>query len=124
MPDDVQRFSISHGFNFVFVNRGIRYKGLNLKAGAGIVLAHPENTVRNQQLNQKTGLFKWGYCITGPATNLAIGKHFRLNKRVFINTEAKTTYAFAHIPVSNGHANVNNWAFHLAAGLGFDFIKH
>lgn len=122
-PDEVQQFSISHGFNLLFINRGFKHKWLNLKAGAGIVLSHPENCIRKQAYNENKGLFELGYHISGPAINFAIGKHFRLSKRFFINTEAKTTYAFAQIPISNGHANVNNWAFHFAVGLGFDFIK-
>ena len=121
-PEEVQRFSISHGFNLLFLNRGIKYKGLNLKAGVGAVLAHPENCVRQQTFNEENGLFKMGYIFCGSALNFAVGKHYKIFKRFYLNTEAKTTYAFAKVPISNGHANVNNWAFHFCAGLGYDFI--
>ncbi len=122
-PEEVQLFNISHGFNFIFVNRGFMYKILYLKAGVGVGLAHPENRVRNQAYNEYIGLFELGYHFTGPAIDMAVGENFNLSKRIFIRTEIKTTYAYVQVPISNGHANVNNWAFHFAAGLGYNFIK-
>ncbi|MDP4277918.1 MAG: hypothetical protein Q8914_09845, partial [Bacteroidota bacterium] len=107
----------------LFINRGFDINGLTLKTGAGIVLAHPESSVRHQRYNGGIGLFNLGYHLSGPAVNIAFGRQIRLNDRFYIQTEAKTTYAFARVPISNGMATVNNWAFHMTIGLGFDFIK-
>jgi hypothetical protein len=119
-PDEVQGFSISHGFNLLLINRGFDIHGCRLKTGVGAVLAHPESSVRNQQYQTETGLFNLGYLLSGPAVNLAVGKQIRLSDRFYLSTEAKTTYGFAKVPIANGTATVNNWAFHLAVGLGYD----
>lgn len=120
---EVQKFNISHGFNMVFVNRGFERKLFRYRAGAGIVLAHPESTIRGKEFGSTGNDFDLGYSISGPALNLAISKPFRLNNRFFINTEAKATMAYSYIKVAQGHADVYSIAFHLILGLGVDFIK-
>jgi hypothetical protein len=43
--DEVEHFSVSHGFYLLTLNRSIRYRGIILRAGAGVVLSHPESRV-------------------------------------------------------------------------------
>jgi hypothetical protein len=67
--------------------------------------------------------FDFGYFVSGPVINFTIGKSYRIGNRFFFNAEAKTTLAYAYIPISQGHAKVVNIAFHIVLGFGFDFIK-
>lgn len=50
-PNEIGRFSISHGYNQILINRIFKTDRLNSKAGLGIVAAHPENSVRGHTLN-------------------------------------------------------------------------
>lgn len=120
---EIQKYNISHGFNMIMVNRGFDRKTFHYRAGAGIVLAHPESKIREKEFGDSTNNLDMGYYISGPVINLAIGKHYRLSKRFYINAEAKTTLAYASIKVAEGNSNVYNIAFHLILGVGFDFKK-
>lgn len=120
---EVQKFNISHGFNMITVNRGFDKKTYQYRAGAGIVLTHPESNIRGKEFGSTGDDFDLGYNISGPVINLAIGKSYRLGSQFFINAEAKTTLAYAYIQVAQGHADVFSIAFHLVLGFGFDFIK-
>ncbi len=118
---EVQQFSISHGFNMIMVNRGFDRKTFHYRAGAGIVLSHPESKIRGQEFGDAADDFDLGYYISGPVINISIGKHFQLSKRFFINAEAKTTLAYASVKVAQGNSDVYNVAFHLILGMGFNF---
>ena len=120
---EVQRFNISHGFNLLMVNRGFDNGKFRVRAGGGIVLAHPESNIRGMEFGDSSNDTDLGYFISGPVANFALSKPIWLSKRFFINVEAKTTLAYAHIKIANGHSDVFNLAFHLILGLGVDFIK-
>lgn len=120
---EVQKFNISHGFNMIMVNRGIEKKSFRYRAGAGIVLAHPESKIRGKEFGDSTDDTDLGYFFSGPVLNFAISKPFYLGSRFYINAEVKTTLAYSYIKVAEGHADVYNIAFHVIIGLGFDFIK-
>jgi hypothetical protein len=120
---EVQKFNISHGFNMIMINRGFDRKTFYYRAGAGVVLAHPESKIRGKEFGDSADNLDMGYYISGPVLNLSIGKHYRLNNRFYINAEAKTTMAFASIKVADGNADVYSIAFHLILGVGFDFNK-
>lgn len=120
---EVQKFNISHGFNMISVNRGFDKKTFQYRAGAGIVLTHPESKIRGKEFGSTGNDFDLGYFISGPILNLTIGKSYRIGSRLFINAEAKTTLAYAYIQVAQGHADVYSFAFHILLGFGFDFIK-
>jgi hypothetical protein len=47
-PPEVQQFSGSHGYNLLTVCRLWRRERLDLGAGAGLVIAHPETVVRGR----------------------------------------------------------------------------
>ena len=121
---EVQKFNISHGFNMIMVNRGFDKKKFRYRAGAGIVLAHPESKIRGQEFGETTDDFDLAYFISGPVFNLAISKPFRMADRFYINAEVKTTLAYGSIKIAQGHANVYNFAFHIILGIGYDFIYH
>ncbi|HEY3369430.1 MAG TPA: hypothetical protein VGK10_01200 [Prolixibacteraceae bacterium] len=120
-PPEVQKFNVSHGFNMIFLNRGIQIKSFRYHAGAGIVLAHPESTVRGSEFEYSTDETDWGYFLSGPAIQMAVSRPFYLGNRFYINAEAKTTAGYGSIRIAQGNADVYNIAFHLLLGLGMDF---
>jgi hypothetical protein len=120
---EVQKFNISHGFNMLMVNRGFDQKNFRYRAGAGIVLTHPESKIRDKEFGNTTDDWDMGYYISGPVVNLSISKPIRLSDRLFVNAEAKTTFAYGSVQVAEGHADVFNLAFHLLLGIGYDLIK-
>ncbi len=120
---EVQKFNISHGFNMLMLNRGFEKKSFRYRAGAGIVLAHPESKIRGKEFGDSIDDTDLGYYISGPALNLAISKPFYLGSRFYINAEAKTTLAYSYIKVAQGNADVYSVAFHLILGLGVNFMK-
>ncbi|MFY9151206.1 MAG: hypothetical protein WAO52_04260 [Prolixibacteraceae bacterium] len=120
---EVQKFNISHGYNMLFLNRGFDKNKYHYRAGAGMVLAHPESKIRGKEFGDTGDDFDLGYYLTGPVANLGIGRHFRINNRFYLNTEAKTTLGYSKIRIAEGHADVYHMALHLVFGFGFDFIK-
>lgn len=120
---EVQKFNISHGFNMLMLNRGFDKRVFRYHAGVGIVLTHPESKIRGKEFGNTTDDWDMGYYISGPVVNMAISKPISLNRRLFINAEAKTTFAYGSIQVAEGRADVLNLAFHLILGVGYDMIK-
>ena len=120
-PSSVQRFSISHGFNLLFVNRSMMFKTLVVRIGAGIVIAHPETEVRLRKFNDDKGLFGLGYTISGPAAQFSIGKYFPLAKGWSLVAEGKLTGSYVRIPISDGYAYLFPCAIHGLLGLEYVF---
>jgi len=120
---EVQKFNISHGFNLLFVNRGFDRPSFRYRAGAGVVIAHPESQIRGRTFGSSTDDNDWGYYLAGPALQASINKPFYLGERFYINAEAKTTLAYASVKVAQGRADVVHMAFHLLLGLGVDVRK-
>jgi hypothetical protein len=118
-PAEVHDFSISHGYNLLTVNRAWEARWLILRAGAGVVVAHPENTVRSRTLDPSDTNLSGGYHLTGPVLQLAAEKRFALGERWFIGLEGKITGARAEVPVAGGDADVPNVAFHGLVGIGW-----
>jgi hypothetical protein len=127
-PPEVQYFNITHGFNQIIVSRSVKFNFLKkhefiYKGGAGIVLAHAENKIRNKELNQQQSFFNWGYYVAGPSFNISLAKQLPLNKRLYFNAETKFNISYANVPIVEGHALVWHSAVELIFGLGYYFIK-
>lgn len=118
-PSEIGRFSISHGYNQLLVNRAGRAGRLNAKAGLGIVAAHPENMVRGLKLDENQGIFRKGYYISGLVVQVGVWKKIHLKNSIYLLLESKISAAYASVPVVNGKAGVPVLAFHLQAGPGF-----
>ena len=124
-PPEIQEFSISHGYNILTVNRSLKktlFGNIDylLRLGAGVVIAHPETTVRNLQIDQGKGLLGAGYYITGPVLNISAGKRFYFADRLFINTELKFNPSVSWVPIAQGQAIVWNFPVAIALGMGID----
>lgn len=113
----------SHGFNMINLNRGFAKKTFQYRAGAGIVLSHPESNIRGKEFGDSVDDFDMGYYISGPTLNFAISKPYQIMSWFYINAEAKTTFSYSYIKVAQGHAEVYSFAFHIILGIGVDFFK-
>ena len=128
MPAEVQEFSISHGYNILTVNRAFDKLAFNklsytLRLGAGIVIAHPETTIRGLSLDQGKGLFGAGYYISGPVLNIAAAKRIYFLDPLFINLELKFNPSVSWVPVEQGQAIVWNFPVTFAFGMGVDLFR-
>ncbi|KUG08328.1 hypothetical protein [Solirubrum puertoriconensis] len=118
-PPEVQRFSITDGFNLVTLTRLWQRHGFTWAAGAGAVITHPESTVRNKAFPERGGLFGTGYFLSGPVVEVGIAKRYTFAPRWFVQAEARATAAYVRVPIEDGHANVTNLAVHGLLGVGF-----
>ncbi|MDP4126721.1 MAG: hypothetical protein Q8912_07250, partial [Bacillota bacterium] len=108
-PSEVEYFSITHGFNLLTVNRAWKKQYFIWRLGAGVVITHPESTVRGRTFDQNGGIVD-GYFISGPTAQIAIEKRFYLYKGLFASIEGKYTLSWAHVPIADGSADVWNSA--------------
>jgi len=121
--DLVEWFAVSHGYNQIFINKGWVNGKLGQKAGIGMVLSHPENTVRGKRLDEKMGLFGRGYHPSGVAIQYVIYKDIPLTRFLYILVEAKASLGYARVKVVDGKADVPAAALHLLIGPGVKIKK-
>lgn len=115
---EIERFAVSHGYNLLTLERAFRLGGLELWAGAGLVIAHPESTVRGDTRTENAGgPFGGGYYLTGPTAALAAGRRLPLGRHAAIVSELRFTLSRARVPIAAGEASVPNAALHLIVGL-------
>ncbi len=114
---DVQAFSISHGLNFVTVQRRWIRRALELHAGAGILVAHPENTIRFHELDPDSGVWGTGYHPTGPAALLSAAYRISLGADLSALAELRASIARVRVPVDRGDARFVHVAGHLLVGV-------
>jgi hypothetical protein len=71
---EVEHFSISHGYNLFTINRAWRTQHQYIwRVGLGLVVAHPESTIRGQTWDEGGGtLNQGGYYIAGPTAMVAL----------------------------------------------------
>lgn len=120
--EDIQRFTITNGYNLFHVNYAqLTDQRYIVRGGLGVVLTHPESTIRNQPFSETGGtLNNWGYYLTGPSGMLSLGKRFYLSKAFFIELEGKMTASYAVVPINGGQAQAPDVALHANIGLGYD----
>ncbi len=118
-PDEVQRFVISHGYNLNTINSAWLINTFIYRLGLGIVITHPETTVRNKEYNDKGGIN--GFHLSGVTAQAALEKRFSVTEKIFIYLETKLTASYAKIPVEDGDASVPNAAIHGIFGTGYSF---
>jgi hypothetical protein len=120
-PEEADTFEISHGYNFITVNRAAEWRGLELRGGVGVVLTHPQTTIRGRRFSEDGGPLGWGFYVSGPAAQGAVAKQFPFGARFSVGGEGKVTAAFARIPVEGGSADVPNIALHGLLTLQYRF---
>lgn len=114
---EVERFAVSHGYNLLTLERAVTLGGFELSAGAGLVIAHPESSVRGETRAERGGLLGGGYSLTGPTAALAAGRRLPLGRHVAVVPELRFTLSRARVPIAAGEASVPNTALHLIVGL-------
>jgi hypothetical protein len=120
-PPEVQFFRITHGYNYLTINRIWDKDFLILRIGAGMIIAHPENSVRNMSYDTSLGFLNRGYHLSGAGLQLAAEKRFHLFKGLFFSLEVKAAAAIARVGVAEGHAVVPQAGVHGLFGLGYTF---
>lgn len=130
LPPEVQHFEITDGYNLFFVNGAWQLQQWDVIArlGAGLVIAHPQITVRGRTNHTPGGgaiPMIWdtdsGYQWTGPAVQLALEKEFSISDHWLFSLEGKLTHAYADIDIEGGSVSVPNTAVHFLFGLKYDF---
>lgn len=121
IPPEITFFAVSHGLNLLTLNRAWRMSRYIVRAGIGIGLVHPENTVRGKKLGEDGGILGWGYYVTAPSFLCSVGKETILSDSYFVTTEAIVAGSFSRIDVVDGSADVYNLAVHVVIGLGYSF---
>jgi acetyltransferase-like isoleucine patch superfamily enzyme len=126
LPPEVQHFEITDGYNLFWFNKVYFISGLNIRGGAGVVVTHPDITVRDKT-NYKEGLgaipavYKSGYHLCGVTAQLSVQKEFPITDEVYFSLETKAVYAYADVPIADGSVVVQNRSLHLNYGLGYRF---
>jgi len=119
-PETIERFSISHGYNQIFVNRVRHYSSFSGRTGAGVVIAHPENTIREKQLDENRGIFGNGYYLAGPAFLIGLFRKAEIGPHFYVSFSGSVTAAWAWVKVSDGHASVPVCAFQIQIAPGLE----
>ncbi len=117
-PAEIGAFRVTHGLNFVTVNRAWLSGKFMLRLGGGIVLAHPETTVRGRTLPENGGIFGWGYYVSGPVLYAAAGKQLPVTEWLFLTADAKVQASYNSVPVAGGNARFLIVVAELTFGLG------
>ena len=121
---DIQRFSITHGYNLIWVNKTWVLPHFYIRTGIGTIAAHAENTIRNQKLDESLGLFNKGYYLGGISAQLAIQYKLFLLDFLYLSAEAKIAASNCKVPVVDGYAKVPVFHQALHLGIGFRFKKN
>ena len=116
-PAEVERFEVSHGYNMVVANRAERRGDRVTRLGIGLVIAHPETTVRGRHLSGGRSVLGRGYHIAGVTLHVALGGRAAVSRRVGLVGEGKVTAAWARVPIADGWATVPNIAVHALGGV-------
>lgn len=118
-PPEIERFEVTHGWNFLTIQRASRTRVLDWRVGAGPVITHAEGRIRGRAVDRGGGLFGGGYSVSGAALSAGAGKSFSISRRFFATAEGQVTLSWARVPIQTGHARTANVAFHALVGLGF-----
>jgi hypothetical protein len=120
-PPEVQRFQVTHGFNFITLNHCWSWQGFDLRAGAGMILTHPETEIRDKAFPENGDFLGLGFYPSGVGGQAGLDRRFRLNKRFDLVAEGKFTGAVARIPIADGTADISNLALHGLLGVMYRF---
>jgi hypothetical protein len=120
-PPEVQSFEITHGFNLITANHRWSLLGFHFRAGAGMVLAHPQTQIRSRVFDEHSGIFGLGFFVSGVSAQAGLGWRYRLTPRLDAGTEVKLTAAAAHLPIAGGSVDIANFAVHGLVSLRYRF---
>ncbi|MGH7582539.1 MAG: hypothetical protein ACREL5_04850 [Gemmatimonadales bacterium] len=116
-PAGVRSFRITNGVNFLLGERLWRRNGWEFGAGAGLVFVVPVSSVRGQSYDYSHGIFDSDYELGGGGIELNVARRVRLLPYLYASFSLKSTAAYLHVKIANGHANTFNVALHGQYGL-------
>lgn len=116
---EIRYFAISHGFNRVTLNRAIERGDAIWRLGAGVVISHPENTVRGRRLSESGGILGMGYHLSGPTAMGSIGTRIGHRNGPFLPLEGKGTISWVRVPVADGDADLPLATLNGLVGAGY-----
>jgi len=119
----VDWFAVSHGYNQIFLNYGRMTGKFGHKAGIGLVLSHPENTIRGKRLDEKKGILGRGYYPSGIAAQYVLYKEIEVTDFFYLLLEMKASLGYARVKVVDGKADVPVAALHFLIGPGIKIKK-
>jgi hypothetical protein len=117
----IERFEVTHGYNLPTVNAVSGGDRWRWRFGVGLVVAHPEGRIAGHDISGAPTFLGGGYHIAGVTTQVAIGRHYALNRRQLTLTaapEVKLTASWARISVGSTTLYVPEVAAHVLGGLG------
>jgi len=116
----IDAFSISDGFNILYLNRVRAFDNHAYRYGAGLVFAHMDVTLDGRERFYVDGGIGGAY-LSGISAQVAVEKWLWKNDTHFVNFETKFTASYLRPPVSldqSEFATLNNFALHFNVGLG------
>lgn len=118
-PPEVEDFTISHGFNVLFASHAREVaRDTWARAGAGLVIAHPESTVRGRTF-EGGGPLGGGYYPAGPVLVLGAERRFFPAGGLFFSLQGLAMAGWARVPVAGGSATFPDLSVHALGGIGF-----
>jgi len=116
---EVEHFAMSHGFNRITLNRVTERGDMVKRLGAGVVITHPENTVRGRRFSEEGGILGMGYHLSGPTAMGAVGVRIGRREEPFLPLEAMGTASWVRVPVADGNADFAVTGLHGLVGAGY-----
>ncbi len=113
LPERVDHFEISDGYNLLYVNYAkAMAPNWITRFGVGAVIPHPDITIDGKRSHG-------GYQLGGITGQLGLEREFPVNDWLKFSLEGKVTYSYAKIEFSQGEAYVPNTALHLIGQFKF-----
>ena len=113
---EIQSFSLTHGYNLLTGQHAWLWPRWRCFALLGVVVAHPESTIRGEKKDEGTGLFNAGYELAGPVIGGGLSTTLRLGSSFEIVAEGRVTWSTVRVDVAGGTATLDNLAFHILLG--------
>jgi len=120
-PPEVTAYSHTHGYNLLTIQRLWIVDGNLVLLAAGIVVSHPESTIRGRRFPESGGDLGGGYHLAGPVVGAGLGRRFSLTGTLHAALEGRLTLSYATTPVVNGESSFTSASFHFLFGLGLGF---
>jgi len=118
-PDEIESFSVSHGLNLLTLDGAWPLGPVRIRAGGGLVIAHPEGSIRGVRIDESAGIGSAGYHLTGPVIRGGVVVARELAAHLSVVIEGRATAARVRVPVAGGHAAFPSLGVHLLAGVRF-----
>ncbi|MFT5170294.1 MAG: hypothetical protein ACI9BD_000060 [Candidatus Marinamargulisbacteria bacterium] len=126
LTSEIQDFSVSDGYNLLFLTKAWRDAGTIYRLSAGLALSHPDVTLAGRARFWNDGGMGGTY-LTGFGVGGGVETWLVESDRHFVSLEGKLTLAYAKVPISKNKSEYGdtgiNVGFHVMLGFGSKPIK-